>query len=327
MFFNLVILVALFLVDFAPASCEGDAFIYNGFQSGNLSLDGIAKLTSNDLLLLTDSKTKDQGHAFYPNPIHFKNSPNGTAFSFSTTFVFGIRSDYRSMSGHGLVFIIAPQRGLQGAMPNHYLGLFNSTNNGNRSNHVVGVELDTTFTEEFGDINENHVGIDINGLNSVAVHTAGYFDDTGLFHNLTLASGQTMQVWVDYDGSTKQIKVTIAPLHVGKTVRPLLAMKYDLSPILDQNMYVGFSSSTGPVPTHHYILGWSFKINGKAQELSQLPRLGRREESRFLTITLPLISLVLLVVAILSGSLCKKEEEVWLSSTWLKIGQAQARLR
>ncbi|KAM3325655.1 hypothetical protein P3S67_000780 [Capsicum chacoense] len=79
MFFNLVILVSLFLVDFVPASCEVDGFIYNGFQSGNISLDGIANLTSNGLLLLTDSKTRDQGHAFYPNPIHFKNSPNGTA--------------------------------------------------------------------------------------------------------------------------------------------------------------------------------------------------------------------------------------------------------
>ncbi|KAK4359288.1 hypothetical protein RND71_021517 [Anisodus tanguticus] len=300
MFLNFIILVALFLVDFAPASCEVDAFTYNGFQSVNFSLDGIAKLTSNGLLQLTDSQTQDQGHAFYPNPIHFKNSPNDTAFTFSTTFVFAIRSIYENLSGHGLVFVIAPQRRLEGSLANHYLGLFNSANNGKSSNHVVGVELDTIYSEDFGDINDNHVGIDINGLKSVTAHTAGYFDGTGLFHNLTLISGQAMQVWVDYDGSTKQINVTIAPLHVGKPVRPLLAFRYDLSPILDQKMYVGFSSSTGSVPTHHYILGWSFKTNGKAQELSQLPnlpRFGRKETSRFVMIGLPLISLVLLVVA------------------------------
>ncbi|KAK4359284.1 hypothetical protein RND71_021513 [Anisodus tanguticus] len=96
-----------------------------------------------------------------------------------------------------------------------------------------------------------------------------------------------MQVWVDYDGSIKQINVTIALLHVGKPVRPHLSLKYDLSPILDETMYVDFSSSTSSVPTHHYILGWSFKTNGKAQELTQLPNLphpGRKEESRFLTI-------------------------------------------
>ncbi|XP_060201992.1 L-type lectin-domain containing receptor kinase IV.1-like [Lycium barbarum] len=300
MCFNLLILVALFLVNFAPASCEVDAFIYNGFQSRNLSLDGIAEVTSNGLLLLTNSTVQDQGHAFYPNPIHFKNKPDGNAFSFSTTFVFAIRSDNRPLDGHGLIFIIVPQRGIRGAVANHYLGLFNSTNNGNRSNRVVGIEIDTIFSDEFGDVDNNHVGIDINGLKSVAAKTAGYFDGTGLFHNLTLISGQPMQVWVDYEGSNKQINVTLAPLHVGKPVRPLLTLKYDLSPILDQIMYVGFSSSTGSVPTHHYILGWSFKTNGKAQELSQLPnlpRLARKGASRFVMIGFPLISLVSLVVA------------------------------
>ncbi|KAF3635849.1 L-type lectin-domain containing receptor kinase IV.2 [Capsicum annuum] len=300
MFFNLVILVSLFLVDFVPASCEVDGFIYNGFQSGNISLDGIANLTSNGLLLLTDSKTQDQGHAFYPNPIHFKNSPNGTAFTFSTTFVFTIRSDYRPLDVHGLDFVIAPQRGIRRALANHYLGLFNSTNNGDISNHIVRVELDTIYSADFDYMNDNHVGIDINGLKSLANHITCYFDDTGLFHNMTLVSGQPMQVWVDYDGSSKQINVAIAPLHVGKPVRPLLSLKYDLSPIFYQTMYVVFSSSNGSVPTNHYILGWSFKTDGKAQELSQLPELpclGRKGTSRFVTIGLPVISLVLLIVA------------------------------
>ncbi|PHU07060.1 hypothetical protein BC332_23549 [Capsicum chinense] len=261
MFFNLVILVSLFLVDFVPASCEVDGFIYNGFQSGNISLDGIANLTSNGLLLLTDSKTQDQGHAFYPNPIHFKNSPNGTAFTFSTTFVFTIRSDYRPLDIHGLDFVIAPQRGIRRALANHYLGLFNSTNNGDISNHIVRVELDTIYSADFDYMNDNHVGIDINGLKSLANHITCYFDDTGLFHNMTLVSGQPMQVWVDYDCSSKQINVTIAPLHVGKPVSPLLSLKYVLSPIFYQTMYVGFSSSNGSVPTNHYILGWSFKTD------------------------------------------------------------------
>ncbi|PHT35544.1 L-type lectin-domain containing receptor kinase IV.4 [Capsicum baccatum] len=304
MLFNLVMLVSLFLVDFAPACCQVDEFIYNGFQSRNIVLDGIANLTSNGLLLLTDSKTQDQGHAFYPNAIHFKNSPNGTtAFSFSTTFVFAIRSDYRPLDGHGLAFVIAPQRGIRKALANHYLGLFNSANNGDSSNHIVGVELDTIYSADFDDMNDNHVGIDINGLKSLANHTTGYFDDddTGLFHNMSLVSGQPMQVWVDYDGSSKQINVTVAPLLMGKKpVRPLLSLKYDLSPIFYQTMYVGFSSSTGSVPTNHYILGWSFKIDGKAQELSQLPQLPRLEgkrTSRFVTIGLPVISLVSVIVA------------------------------
>ncbi|KAK4359285.1 hypothetical protein RND71_021514 [Anisodus tanguticus] len=134
------------------------------------------------LYVMPYSETQDQSHAFYPNPIYFKNSPNGTAFSFSTTFVFAIRSDYRPLDGHGLVFVIAPQRGIRGALSNHYLGRFNSTNNGKSSNHVVGVQFDTIYSEDFDDSDNNHVGIYINGLKSVAVHTAGYFDGTVLFH-------------------------------------------------------------------------------------------------------------------------------------------------
>ncbi|MCE0482004.1 hypothetical protein HAX54_040305 [Datura stramonium] len=271
MFFNLVILVVLFLVDFAPASCEVNGFTYNGFQSGNLSLDGIAELTPNGLLLLTNSKTQDMGHAFYPNPIHFKNSPNATAFSFSTTFVFAIRSEYGNLSGHGLVFVIAPHRGLQGALANHYLGLFNSINNGNRSNRVVGVELDTIYSEEFGDINDNHVGIDVNELKSVAVQPTGYFDDTGSFHNLTLVSGQPMQVWVDYDGRTKQINVTIAPLLVGKPdVRVIPSLKKRLifvGQLDDEEHDIKFENGWWKILGHssrketEFAVGWPYLLS------------------------------------------------------------------
>lgn len=49
-----------------------------------------------------------------------------------------------------------------------YFDVFNSTSNGNVANHVLAVELDTLVpNQKFGDINDNHVGININGLNSI----------------------------------------------------------------------------------------------------------------------------------------------------------------
>ena len=298
MFSKLVILLPLLI---SVVGSQDTNFIYNGFRSVNLSLDGIATITSNGLLELTNDTKQQKGHAFYPTPISFKNSSNDIAFSFSTTFVFAIVSEYTTLSGHGFAFVIAPTRGLPGGLPNQYLGLFNETNNGNSTNHVVAVELDTIQNQEFKDINDNHVGVDINGMVSENSSPAGYYADSGAFMNLTLISGNPMQVWVEYDGVKKQLNVTLAPIDVGKPKFPLLSLSRDLSPIINKTMYVGFSSTNGPFLTFHYILGWSFKMNGKAQELalSQLPKLPRgKERSKLLTIGLPVILVSLVLVAI-----------------------------
>ncbi|XP_030927530.1 L-type lectin-domain containing receptor kinase IV.1-like isoform X2 [Quercus lobata] len=274
MFSKLVILLPLLI---SVVGSQDTNFTYNGFRSVNLSLDGIATITSNGLLELTNDTRQQKGHAFYPTPISFKNSLNDIAFSFSTTFVFAIVSEYPTLSGHGIAFVIAPTRGLPGALPSQYLGLFNDTNNGNSTNHVVAIELDTIQSHEFNDTNDNHVGVDINSLESVKSTSAGYYATSGGFMNLTLISGHPMQVWVEYDGVKKQINVTLAPINVDKPKIPLLSLSRDLSPIINKTMYVGFSSSTGSVLTSHYVLGWSFKMNGKTQELalSQLPKLPR----------------------------------------------------
>ncbi|XP_061992464.1 L-type lectin-domain containing receptor kinase IV.1-like [Rosa rugosa] len=306
MFVKLSVLLVL-LVLLAPVEAQDLNFIYNDGFSGrsglNLSLDGVAEITPKGLLKLTNDTKLKSGHAFYPNPVTFKNSENDTAFSFSTNFVFAIRSEYTTLSGHGIAFVIAPTRGLPGALPSQYLGLFNGSNNGNFSNHVFAVELDTIQNTEFSDINENHVGIDINGLHSVKAAAADYFD--GHFKNLSLISGKEMRVWVEYDGTKKQIEVTIAPIAVAtKPPTPLLSLKYDLSPILNKTMYVGFSSSTGSFLTSHYVVGWSFRMNGQAQDLiasklPKLPSIAGKKRSMLFTFGVPLISvnLFLLVVS------------------------------
>ncbi|KAI9112287.1 hypothetical protein K1719_016810 [Acacia pycnantha] len=220
-------------------SSEDTSFIFNnGFQSANLTMDGISEITSNGLLQLTNETRQEKGHAFYANPIAFSDS------SFSTTFVFAIRSEYRTLSAHGIAFVISPAKALPGVLPSQ-----------------------------------------------------------SQFQNLTLISGLPMQVWVDYDGGKKQISVKLAPINVNKPETPLLTLYQDLSQILDNPSYVGFSSSTGSVLTSHYVLGWSFKLNGMAQnlvisELPKLPRLGGRKQSMMLPILLPLLSLcVIFLVA------------------------------
>ncbi|CDP14370.1 unnamed protein product [Coffea canephora] len=299
-------LALLVIVHIGADSAAPDdvGFIYEGFRSSNLSLDGIAKITDNGLLRITNITKLQMGHAFYPDPINFKSTSNGSAFSFSTQFVFAIVPQVSGLSGHGMTFVIAPTRGLPGGLPTQFLGLFNDSTNGNASNHVFAVELDTIQTHEFNDINDNHVGIDINSLFSTASQPASYRDNNkNSFDNLTLSSAQRMQLWVEYDGESKVINVTLAPIAVAKPNTPLLSLSYDLSPILRQTMYVGFSASTGSLAAAHFVLGWSFKMNGVAQALDlsrlpKLPRFGPKKVSKFFTVGLPLICTFLLLLVI-----------------------------
>ncbi|KAM5560194.1 L-type lectin-domain containing receptor kinase IV.1 [Rosa sericea] len=269
MFFKLVIILVALVV----AAAQDLSFIYNGFESGeNIWQDGPGGGVMVDGLLKIKAQTC---HTFYAKPVTFKNdsSSGSEVFSFSTTFVFAIRSEDPTLSGgHGLAFVISPTLGRPGVLPSHYFGLFNGSNMGNINNHVFAVELDTIKSTEFNDIDNNHVGIDINGLNSVKSATAGYYVKDGRYpRKLSLVSGNPMKVWVEYDGTRKQINVTLAPVNVVNTFR--------------------------------YILGWSFRMNGQAQELvpsqlPKLPRIGDKKVSKLLTYGVPVMAVSLVLLAI-----------------------------
>ncbi|XP_047335401.1 L-type lectin-domain containing receptor kinase IV.1-like [Impatiens glandulifera] len=279
-------------------------FTFNGFQSANLNLGGVAEINNNDgILFLTNRTQQESSYAFYPNPIIFKNSTNDSAISFSTSFVFGIIPDNQT-GGHGLCFVIAPQPGLPGAIANNYIGLFNkSTMNPNRTDHILAVEFDTVQSPEFEDMDNNHVGIDIDSLESVVNNSAGYYlDSNGTFQNLSLISYESRRVWIEYDVVKKQMNVTVAPINMKKPSLPLVNLTKDLSQYINPIMYVGFSSSTGTLFNRHYLLGWSFKVNGQANELdiSKLPKTPTNNPKRkFLTIGMPLILGFVLLISII----------------------------
>ncbi|KAL1225150.1 L-type lectin-domain containing receptor kinase IV.3 [Cardamine amara subsp. amara] len=277
-------------------------FTYNGFRRppANISIQGISTVTAKGFLKLTDKTMVSTGHAFYTKPIRFKDSPNDTVSSFSTTFVFGIYSQIPIVSGHGMAFVIAPNPDLRFSWASQYLGLFNSMNNGNDSNHVLAVEFDTIQNPEFNDTNNNHVGININSLNSVNSSPAGYWNENDQFQNLTLISRKRMQVWVDYDGLTHKIDVTMAPFAEDKPRKPLVSIVRDLSSVLLQDMFVGFSAATAYVLSEHLVFGWSFQVKGKKappldlSKLPKFPKVGPTRVLRFYKSGMPLIALLLI---------------------------------
>ncbi|CAA7033715.1 unnamed protein product [Microthlaspi erraticum] len=292
---------------FQKSSSQSLYFIYNGFRPPltDISIQGIAAVTPNGLLKLTNATTRKTGHAFYTKPIRFKDSPNGNVSSFSTTFVFAISPQLRMLSGFGMTFVVSPKPSLPYAGASQYMGLFNATNNGDDTNHVFAVELDTIPNLEVNDMDENHVGLDINSLISINSSRAGYWDKTGQFKNLTMITSKPMQVWIDYDGLTHQIDVTMAPINEDKPRKPLVSTVKDLSSVLFQDMFVGFSSSTALViASDHFVLGWSFAVKGKApplalSKLPKIPRFGPTKIQSFYKNRLPLFSLVLIPVLLI----------------------------
>lgn len=241
-----------------------------------------------------------------------------SSLSFSTTFAFAMYPEIHVISGHGIVFVISPSTNFIHGVAGKYFGLFNSSSNGNSTNHIFAVELDTIQDLEFQDIDSNHVGIDVNGLISNASSSAGYFSEAeGKNKTLDLLSSKPMQVWIEYDDKEKVVKVTMAPLGTAKPSRPLVISRVDLSPVLLGSMYVGFSSSTGSVASSHYLLGWSFKHGGLAQgldvsKLPSLPRVGKKGKLGLGSLILVIIISVVVVVMGLGFYIMrrKKYEEV-----------------
>ncbi|RLM56184.1 hypothetical protein C2845_PM10G09780 [Panicum miliaceum] len=293
--------VPILVVGFIPELSTGNdhgQFVYTGFTNSNLTLDGAARITSTGVIELTNDTARIKGHAVYPSPLRFRLSPDGMVQSFSTSFVFGILSSFGDIRGHGFAFFIGPSNDFTEAFPIQFLGLINSTNNGSSINQIFAIELDTILNTEFGDIDNNHVGIDVDSLNSLRSHTAGFYNNgNGTFTNLSLIGSGPIQTWVEYDGNTTQISVTLAPLGMEKPVRPLLSLTFNLSTVLKEQSYIGFSSSTGLSTGHHCVLGWSFGMNSPAPtidstKLPKLPYLGPRSPSKLLEIILPIASAV-----------------------------------
>jgi serine/threonine protein kinase len=277
---------------------DENGFIYNGFRDQtNLSLDGLAEIHPNGLLQLTNLSHNVVGHAFYQFPMKFNTT---SSLSFSTNFVFAMVPEPKTIGGHGIAFTISPSRDFTHAHANRYLGLFNDSNDNSSENHILAIELDPVPGVDFGDI-KNHVGIDVNSLNSVEIAPATYFSDKeGKNISLELTSGNRMHLWIDYNEAEKLLNVTLAPTTIPKPNRPLLSRHIDLSQYLLESMYVGFSSATGNLASYHYILGWSFNKSGPSQSLdvSSLPPLPKRKETPSLVLITSLIAVAIVLITV-----------------------------
>ncbi|CAN1820552.1 L-type lectin-domain containing receptor kinase IV.2 [Linum perenne] len=265
-FFHLS-LISFTLISFSATTTSAQLshgqFIFNGFNgagaSSDVLLDRATFLKPSGALRLTSTSTKHAiGYAFHTHRFHFLNTS-----SFATTFVFSIAPPSSGKGGFGLAFVLSPLTQFPGADADHYLGLFNSATSGDPSNHIFAVEFDTVNgINDSRDTVGSHVGINVNSMTSSLYKPASYTDQNDRTNEVILQSGDPIQAWIEYDAVVKEVYVTLAPAGVQKPISPLLNYSIDLATIVKEEMYIGFSASTGDKASSHYILGWSFSANG-----------------------------------------------------------------
>ncbi|PRQ17876.1 putative protein kinase RLK-Pelle-LRR-III family [Rosa chinensis] len=198
--------------------------------------------------LKVQPQTYQVGRALYSSHIRLFDPMTLTPASFQTTFSFQFTNSTTNRSGNGLAFVIVPDEFTTGK-PGPWLGIVNDACNHYK---VFAVEFDTSHDLQFGDPNDDHVGINLGTI--VSFKTANSSEASVSLHNHTVVH----RVWITYDGYLRWIT-----LHLGidgdpKPSQPLLSSSLNLSPFLEEYMFVGFSASTGDSSQIHNIFSWNF---------------------------------------------------------------------
>jgi len=252
-------------------------FSYDTGHFGNRNLTAFddAEIFLDYLKLNVESVSFDfgVGRILNTEKVQFQDVKSMTFASFSTFFTFSVSSfSSNDTTGDGLAFIIVanntfPPSNFNGGA----LGLLNPMTNGNASNHVFAVEIDTYQNLEYNDPSNSHVGVDINSLNSTHTHnfcnqtcSPSYFVNNGTFG-----------VWIDYSATNETLYVVVQP-YFGNDSTPgppqIVVHNFTLLDVLqdDGQMYVGFSGATGLDFEQHYIHSWRFSTSGLPNQISPI---------------------------------------------------------
>ncbi|PUZ52220.1 hypothetical protein GQ55_6G252900 [Panicum hallii var. hallii] len=253
-------------------------FSFSGFVSANRGVNvtvlGDANINQGALQITPDSLndaanflTHKSGRVLYATPFRLwqreghGSGANATAgggkrvASFSTVFTINIFRPNGTEPAEGFAFVIAPSAdeppsGSSGG----YLGLTNAATDGNATNQIVAVELDTE--KQPYDPDDNHVGLNVNSVVSVA-NTS--LKPLGI--EISPAKPTNYTVWVDYDGAARRIAVFMAVAGKAKPGRAVLAAPLDLGATAAEWSYFGFSASTGPKYQLNCVLAWDMTLD------------------------------------------------------------------
>lgn len=248
-YFTALFLVILFFK--TTASDTNSTFAFKNFDKDSnfestLALYGSAKVVNGgSSVQITGFSSLSSGRVFYKIPIKLVEGNPKKMVSFSTFFTFSMAPE----SGDGLAFVMVPVGFPLYVFDNGSFGLLSDN-----KIRTLGVEFDTLMDDKYGDLNANHVGIDVNGFVSVKVSNVSSI-------NLVLNSGNKLQAWIDYEAGSKRIEVRLSQLGELRPVDPLLSCPIDLSQMWnEEEIFIGLSSSNGNSSQRCNVYSWSFNL-------------------------------------------------------------------
>ncbi|KQJ98961.1 probable L-type lectin-domain containing receptor kinase S.5 [Brachypodium distachyon] len=268
----------------AAGSNNATTFSFAGFhpdlRNVNLTVAGDASITKDALQITPDSLNdaadflvNKSGRVLFSRPfrlwrpLNATTTNNGTTTaaknkkqlaSFTTVFTVNVFTDPNTDPAEGIAFLIAPSSsdpptGSHGG----FLGLTTAATDGNATNGIVAVELDTE--KQPHDPDDNHVGLNVNSV--VSVLTASLTP-----HGIEISPpsrAAKYNVWVDYDGNARRIAVYMADIEkqpLQKPSKPVLAAPLDLGEVVAERSYFGFSASTGTKYQLNCVLAWNMTV-------------------------------------------------------------------
>ncbi|KAL4032538.1 hypothetical protein IC575_005616 [Cucumis melo] len=257
----IIILIFLFLSHFPFLSLS---FLMNQ----NITLSGDAHLRNNAIFLTQErdclslspnssSSASGFGSAVYVNPVRFLDSSTNSSASFSSRFSLSILPTPLCPFPDGFSFLIASDPE-SFTLSNSHIPLPNPSHNSPFS--FIAVEFDTNFDSNLGDINDNHLGLNVNSPTSL---TSVDFRS----HGIILKNGRKITSWIEYRDDSKTIRVWVGYSQT-RPVNPLLVAPMDLSKQFKEFMYVGFSASNGQGSALFIVDRWQFRTFGLVPSLS-----------------------------------------------------------
>ncbi|GLJ25885.1 hypothetical protein SUGI_0496110 [Cryptomeria japonica] len=228
------------------------------------------------------SKVNKSGRVIYDKAYRFWKE-DGVPVSFNSTFVLNLKVENGS-GGEGMAFFITSNIDITDKPEDSYgfwMGLFNSSTNGQSSNQMVAVEFDTVKNNGTNDPDGNHIGINVNNINSTNI--------TSLEESqIDLKSGNDITVWIQFHGDKQKLNVYLAngALNDSMPSQPFLSQTLDLSSVLDSEVHFGFSASTSDSIELHCVKSWSLSIETVSKD------------KKVLVIILSLVAGLLFVVAV-----------------------------
>lgn len=236
-----------------PAFARGGVCYSGGQFLPNFTLNGDGTLNGTDILV-TKSTGWARSSVMYDTPL-------STAKDFHIEFVVKISLNTKEGGADGMAFIMhnngagATALGTAGQGMG-YQGISPS----------IVVEFDT-FENLYsaGDTNDNHVAITKNGDPNHASTTNAELpvnDDPGV----DLKSGSNVYVWIDYIASSTTLDVYLAVSDNKPTTTTLTTASLDVVDVLGEQMYIGFTGSTGDVFSQHEIVELYASDEGQADD-------------------------------------------------------------